>query len=230
MSVADRIKQIQETIANVCASCGRSADSVTLLAVSKTQPIQKIQEAYQAGHRTFAENYVQEALEKQEQLKSLAIDWHFIGRIQSNKSKLLAGRFNVVHSVDRLTIAEKINEAAATQKIFLQLNVANESTKAGVSRTEIDDLFRAVLALPHIQVLGLMVMPPLGLPAKEARKHFSEARQHLERLNSRLSESEKKRHPLNQLSMGTSGDYAEAIAEGSTIVRIGSDIFGPRER
>jgi pyridoxal phosphate enzyme (YggS family) len=235
MSVADRLDHIREKIARACAISGRKTGSVNLLAVSKHQSLRKIFEAYEHGQVHFAENYVQESLAKIEQLRNLPVNWHFIGRIQGNKAKYLPGNFTMIHSVDRASIADAINRRKAQledglrQKVFLQYNVAHEATKAGVDEIEMENLINFVRRLSHIEVVGLMVMPPLEIAAEAVRPHFRQAREFLDRIRSGMPAEVLRQHPLDQLSMGTSHDYEVAISEGATWVRIGTGIFGPRE-
>ncbi len=216
-SIAANLEKINSRIAEACRRAGRSAESVRLLAVSKGQRVEKIRAAYDAGHRSFAENYVQESLDKFSQLENLAIAWHFIGRIQSNKVKALAGRFRVIHSVDRLSIAKAIDAASTKpQEVFLQYNVADEVSKGGGREKDVIELAKAVSAMKNLRVTGIMVMPPLFENPEEARPFFRKARD--------LAGS----FGFRELSMGTSHDFEVAIEEGATWVRVGTDIFGPR--
>ena len=228
--VAARLKNLRERIFEACLVCGRDPGSVQLLAVSKLHPLSLVHAAYREGQRDFAENYVQEALDKI--LESTAnlpgARWHFIGRIQSNKVKPLANRFAAIHSIERASIAEALNALTPEglrQDIFLQFNVAAEATKGGVvEELDLEKLFHCIVErCPRLRVLGLMVMPPLDQPS---RPYFARARTFLARLRGTQVQGF---HPLDQLSMGTSGDYAEAIAEGATWIRIGSEIFGERK-
>lgn len=230
MSVSDRLQLIKQRIEKACARSGRSPSSVHLLAVSKLQPMHAIDEALAAGQMDFAENYAQEAELKQEQIINPRVRWHFIGRIQSNKVKMLAKKFSVLHSVDRFSIAHHLNQLSEgiRQDIFIQYNVAEESTKGGASELELENLVRGVSACPNLQILGLMVMPPLGIAAEEARPYFRAARETMDRLRSALSK-DLEQHAFNQLSMGTSHDFEIAIEEGATWIRVGTDVFGPRE-
>ena len=240
LSVEKRLFNLRQRIQIACARSGRPQESVQLLAVSKLQDSQRIREALACGQRDFAENYVQEAAEKQAQLENSVLRWHFIGRIQSNKVKQLTGKFEAIHSVDRARILQLLNSQGAAlgvvQKIFLQYNVANESSKAGAGDAELGELMESLRSSTHLSALGLMVMPPLSENPEDSRTHFVRARATLARLeaglrmrseNPFLSE-ERARHPFNQLSMGTSHDFEVAIEEGATWVRIGSELFGPR--
>lgn len=228
-SVAERLQILKVRIDQACVKACRAPDSVRLLAVSKLQSGQKIRAALNAGQSDFAENYIQEALLKQTELVDLPLHWHFIGRIQSNKVKRLVGKFSVIHSVDRLSIAEALNRLSVKQNlvqdIFLQFNVANESSKGGMTEPELEDLLTAIENCANLRVLGLMVMPPLTADPELVRRHFVQARTVLAKLRAKFGS----RHPLTQLSMGTSADFEVAISEGSTWIRIGTDVFGPRE-
>ncbi|MGE0527824.1 MAG: YggS family pyridoxal phosphate-dependent enzyme [Bdellovibrionales bacterium] len=225
------MKRLRERVHAACRRSGRPEDAVQILAVSKYQSLNKIREAFDCGQRDFAENYVQEALYKQEQLYAMPVNWHFIGRIQSNKVKFLAGRFSKIHSVDRGSIVETLHRLAPQrpQQIFLQFNAANESTKAGADEIEIENLMNFILERDHIRTLGLMVMPPPTDTPATVRPYFMRARKLMERLRAQLTPEMRERHPLNELSMGTSQDYEVAIEEGSTWIRVGTDVFGPRE-
>ena len=218
MSVAIRLQKIRSRAAKACAVAGRAEESVNILAVSKGQPIAKIREAFNCGQKFFAENYVQEVLIKLEQLETLPVDWHFIGRIQSNKVKLLAGRFSQIHSIDRLNIAATLDSLSLTkpQEIFLQYNVADESSKGGATERDLEELAVKIEAMPHLRLRGLMVMPPLLENPEQVRPFFKKARAMRDKLR------------LNELSMGTSADFEVAIEEGATWIRIGTEIFGER--
>ena len=200
-------------------------NKVLLLAVSKAQPANAIREAFLAGQKSFGENYVQEALTKQQALKDLNIDWHFIGPIQSNKAVSIAENFNWVHGVDRLKIAERLNAAhpssLAPINICIQLNVSNEASKSGVTQQELLPLALAIQQLPNLKLRGLMAIP--APTADLARQHaqFSLVKGYYDDLNH-------KGLGLDTLSMGMSNDYLVAIAEGANIVRVGSAIFGAR--
>lgn len=228
LSVEERLKRLNARIREACAGSGRDASEVSLLAVSKRQAEEKIRRAFASGQKCFAENYLQEAEEKMRQLADLPIEWHFIGRIQTNKIKQLARGFAAIHSVDRRAVAEMLNRqpVEGRQDVFLQFNVAAEASKGGADERGVETLLDFVVAeCPRLRVLGLMVMPPLD---GRSHLHFARSRGLLERLRGRLNGSARGRHPLDQLSMGTSGDFPAAIAEGSTWIRVGTDVFGPR--
>lgn len=217
MSVGDRLNKINQRIENACKKAGRDPHSVRLLAVSKLQPLAKIREAYESGQRDFAENYFQEASAKQNQLVNLSIDWHFVGRIQSNKAKLLAGKFKLIHSVDRLSVIEALAKSNIEQEILLQFNVALEESKGGATEGELEQMLKHA-EKTKLKVSGLMVMPPFTNNAEDVRPFFKRARECARALG------------LSELSMGTTQDFEVAIEEGATWIRIGTDVFGPREK
>jgi pyridoxal phosphate enzyme (YggS family) len=232
-SVAERVKHLHERVRAACDRAGRDVNDVHILAVSKFHSLHRVREAYHEGLRDFAENYAQEALTKIEQLENLPVHWHFIGRIQSNKVKFLAGRFAAIHSVDRLSVARELDRVSASagrvQDIFLQANIAGESQKGGADASDLRKLTREILGLSHLRMLGLMVMPPFADNSEDMRPHFARARVLLGELREELQGEWAGRHPLDQLSMGTTQDFEVAIEEGATWIRIGTDIFGPRE-
>ncbi len=226
-SILEKIRDVRDQISNFEKVYQRPEGSVNLLAVSKTQPFEKIIDAYSCGQRAFGENYVQEALEKISTLKNYDLEWHFIGPIQSNKTKAIAENFDWVHSVDRLKIARRLSEQRPSTlpplKLMLQVNLDNEESKSGVALAELDELAHAVNELDNIVFVGLMAIPAPGKDQKAQRESFrllSSARDKL--IEQGLSNCQ-------QLSMGMSADKEAAIAEGSTIIRIGTDIFGPRK-
>jgi pyridoxal phosphate enzyme (YggS family) len=195
---------------------------VTIVAVSKQQTAAAIMDAYRAGVTHFGESYLQEALPKMDALASLPITWHFVGKLQANKTRQIAERFDWVHTVDRLRIAQRLNEqrppAAAPLNVLIQVNQGGEAQKSGAAEPEVADLARAIQELPRLKVRGLMTLPPQrGAPAH----WFTE----LAALRGRLAEQG---IVLDTLSMGMSGDFADAIGAGATFVRIGTAIFGER--
>lgn len=210
---------------SACHRFHRNSNEVTLLAVSKTKPAADLRAAYMAEQRHFGENYLQEALEKQQQLSDLNIVWHFIGPIQSNKTRSLAEHFDWVHSVDRLKIARRLSEQRpehlAALNICLQVNLDNEDTKSGVSLEELPALVESVAQLPHLTLRGLMAIPA-------PHSDFDQQQQSLTRLHTALQQINACGYALDTLSMGMSGDLEAAVAAGSSIVRIGTDIFGAR--
>jgi len=196
-----------------------------ILAVSKLQSVEKIRKLYTTGQRLFAENYVQEAVEKQKQLADLKIEWHFIGHLQKNKAKLVVGNFTYIHSVDSLELAQTLDHAARmknlTQKIFVQINLAREESKGGIHQEDLSHFLEKSAFLGNIQVVGLMTMPPLFDDPQRARPFFRELRELLKIHQAKCPQ-------LQKLSMGTSSDYRIAAEEGSTIVRLGTILFGER--
>ena len=232
-SVAARLKNLTARVEAACERSGRALSSVQILAVSKKHTLEAVRAAVLCEQRDFAENYVQEAIEKVGQASDLSVRWHFIGRIQSNKVKQLVGKFYAIHSVDRVEILRLLNQTcasqASTQNIFLQFNVAAEASKGGVSEVALTELCAEALACSHLRVLGLMVMPPLREDPEDSRRDFAHAREVLRGLRE-VHVHQLEQHPLDQLSMGTSQDFEVAIEEGSTWIRVGTDIFGPRER
>ena len=222
---SEGVRFTQNRIAEAARAAGRSVDSVTLLAVSKGQSSAAIESAARAGIEHFGENFLQESLPKMEALAGRELTWHFIGRLQANKTRPVAENFAWVHAVDRLKVAERLSAQrpfhAPPLNICLQLHVGGEASKGGVESAEIRELAGAVAALPRLRLRGLMCMPPAESDVTRQRQWFLETRQVFDYLNERGM-------GLDTLSMGTSADFESAIAEGSTIVRIGTAIFGPR--
>ena len=215
----------QSRIAEACRAVSRSVDSVTLLAVSKGQSSAAIDSAARVGIEHFGENFLQESLPKIESLKGRELTWHFIGRLQANKTRAVAENFAWVHAVDRIKIAERLSAQrpahAPPLNVCLQLHVGGEASKGGAEATEIAPLAMAIRDLPSIKLRGLMCMPPAETDIQRQREWFRETRQVFDYLNERGL-------GLDTLSMGTSVDFDAAIAEGATIVRVGTAIFGPR--
>jgi pyridoxal phosphate enzyme (YggS family) len=227
-NIPKQLHHIQKMIADTAIKHDRKATDIHLLAVSKTQAPSRILDAYNAGQRAFGENYLQEARDKQETLHSLDIEWHFIGPIQSNKTRDIAENFDWVHSVDRLKIAQRLSQQRPAHlpplNICVQVNIDNEATKSGVSLEQLPLLMDNINALPQLALRGLMVIPAQRESAKQQEIVFAKVAETLKQLT--LS------NPLlttDTLSMGMSGDIEPAIAAGSTIVRVGSAIFGPRQ-
>ncbi len=225
-SIPEKIREVRDQISLLEKIYKRPAGSVKLLAVSKTQPYENILQAVDCGQMAFGENYTQEAMEKILALKEHDLEWHFIGPIQSNKTKALAENFAWVHSVDRSKIARRLSEQRppnlAPLKILIQVNLDAESSKSGVALSELETLAHAVKDLKNIEFAGLMAIPAPGkdIEAQKASFHLlAQARSKLQALGF---------ESCQHLSMGMSSDKEAAIAEGSTIVRIGTDIFGPR--
>jgi PLP dependent protein len=228
-SIGSNLQEVKRRIEAAAAAAGRSAESVTLLAVSKTFPAEAVREAHAAGQRAFGENYVQEALAKIEALVDLRrqLEWHLIGPLQSNKTRPVAEAFDWVHSVDRLKIAERLAEqrppGLPPLQLTLQVNVSGEASKSGIAPAEVPALARAVAALPPERVClrGLMAIPePAGDLAAQRRPH--------RRLHELFDALRAQGLALDTLSIGMSADLEAAVAEGATLVRIGSAIFGAR--
>lgn len=224
---SDSARDVQNRIADAARAAGRSVDSVTLLAVSKGQSSAAIDSAASAGIEHFGENFLQEALPKIADLSGRELTWHFIGKLQANKTRQVAENFAWVHGVDRLKIAERLSAQrpyhAPPLNLCLQLHVGGEASKGGVDAAEMATLARAVAALPHLKLRGLMSMPPAETDATRQRHWFHETRQVFDYLNENGLQ-------LDTLSMGTSADFEAAITEGATVVRVGTAIFGPRRQ
>jgi PLP dependent protein len=220
--ITDHLAEIVERVARAAQRAGRSAASVTIVAISKQQPAAAIIAAHRAGIANFGESYVQEALPKMDSVSDLGVTWHFVGKLQANKTRQVAERFDWVHTVDRLRIAERLNEqrpaSAAPLNVLIQVNQGNEVQKGGTAVADVTELARAISRLPRLKLRGLMTLPPQsGAPTDWFVG--------LAALRTRL---ESDGIALDTLSMGMSADFAEAIAAGATLVRIGTAIFGTR--
>ncbi|MCP1466034.1 MULTISPECIES: YggS family pyridoxal phosphate-dependent enzyme [unclassified Pseudomonas] len=222
-TIADNIGQVSQRIRAAADAVQRDANSIHLLAVSKTKPAQAVREAYAAGMRDFGENYLQEALGKQAELTDLPLSWHFIGPIQSNKTRAIAENFAWVHSVDRLKIAQRLSEQRPADlpplNICIQVNVSGEASKSGCTPADLPALANAISALPRLKLRGLMAIPEPTDDRAEQDAAFSSVRDLQNSLNL----------PLDTLSMGMSHDLESAIAQGATWVRIGTALFGARD-
>ncbi|HET6420576.1 MAG TPA: YggS family pyridoxal phosphate-dependent enzyme [Geobacteraceae bacterium] len=227
MSVADNLQKIRNRIETAARASGRDPNSVRLVAVSKTKPAEAVMEAIRAGQLIFGENYVQELTSKAAQVPG-PVEWHFIGALQSNKVKYISGLVTLIHSVDRLSLAEEIEKQwgklEKTCDILIEVNVSGEKSKAGTTTSEAVRLVRDIARLPHIRVRGLMTMPPFFDEPEAARPYFRELRE----LAGEIASEEIPDVEMNELSMGMSGDFEVAIEEGATLVRVGSAIFGYR--
>lgn len=225
-TISDNLQAVKNRLAQAAMSAGRPCEDILLLAVSKTWPAQAIREAFAAGQTAFGESYLQEALDKIESLRDLALEWHFIGPIQSNKTRSIATHFDWVHSVDRLKIAERLSQARPLNlpplNVTLQVNISRETTKSGVMPEEVAALARSVQALPALRLRGLMAIPKASDDYAEQRTQFRMLKILFDQLNMVGLQ-------LDTLSMGMSHDMEAAIVEGATIVRVGSAIFGVRE-
>lgn len=224
-AILSNLQATREAIAQAASAAQRGVADVRLLAVSKTFPAEAVREAYRGGQTAFGENYLQEALEKIEALRDLPLEWHFIGPIQSNKTRAIAENFAWVHSVDRLKIAERLSAQRPAHlpplNVCLQVNVSGEESKSGVAPAEVMQLAQAVACLPRLRLRGLMTIPAPAHDEAAKRAPFARMRALLEQLKSRGV-------MLDTLSMGMSHDCTAAIQEGATIVRIGTAIFGAR--
>lgn len=219
------LQAVRRRIYEACMAAGRDPAGVRLLAVSKTFPAEAVREAAAAGQTSFGENYAQEAVDKIARLQDLALDWHFIGPIQSNKTRLIAEHFSWVHSVDRLKIAERLSEQRpghlSPLKVLLQVNVSGEASKAGCAPDEVEALARSISGLPRLELCGLMAIPEPSDDSAVQRSRFGQLRRLGERLRTQG-------YPITELSMGMSADLESAVHEGATVVRIGTAIFGQR--
>ncbi len=223
-TITERLKQIRTQISEAELACNRQPGSVLLLAVSKTKPAEDIAAAYQAGQRHFGENYLQEALRKQQELGAYDITWHFIGPIQSNKTRALATHFDWIHSVDSLKIAQRLSEQRPLYlpplAICLQVNISNEPSKSGITLDELPLLCEQVAKLPNLKLRGVMAIPAPQQDFEQQRQPYKTLYQAVAKLG---------QPKLDTFSFGMTGDLKAAIAEGSTIVRIGTALFGERD-
>ena len=224
--VTENFRKIQDLLAKAAADAGRSADQIRLLAVSKKKPAEAVLEAYSAGQRDFGENFVQEGLEKIAAVNRDDAIWHFIGHLQANKTRAVAEHFQWVHTIDRLKIARRLSEQrpadAADLNVCIEVNIDAEDNKSGVAPDEVGDLAAAVTELPRLKLRGLMCLPAIRTDFEEQRRPFSALRTLMDSLNESGLQ-------MDTLSMGMTADYAAAIQEGATIIRIGTAIFGARE-
>ena len=224
-TIAENIAQLSARLQRLDRQYERSASSVKLLAVSKRHPVESIIAANKVGIEDFGENYLREALDKIQHLSSLRVNWHFIGPIQSNKTKAIAENFQWVHSIDRLKIAQRLSDqrepSASKLNVCVQVNISHEANKSGVELGEVEALCDRVAALPNLQLRGLMAIPAAEPDLDSQRIAFRVLAQEYSRLKPRYVQ-------FDTLSMGMSNDFEAAIAEGSTLIRIGTGIFGPR--
>ncbi len=227
-SITENIASVRERLAAACHRAGRNPEDVRLVAVSKTVPPEGIREAYAAGLRDFGENRVQEAQSKHGALSDLQITWHLIGHLQTNKAKPACGIFRWVHSVDSLRLAERLDSAANTPgkrlPVLLEINLGGEESKSGVREDAMIELARQVAALPHLELRGLMTIPPFLDDPEEVRPFFAR----LAALARRIDAERLPKISMRELSMGMSHDFEVAVEQGATMVRIGTAIFGSR--
>ena len=228
MSIADRLTEVRARIERAARSAGRDPSSVTLVAVSKTFPLAAVRQAYEAGQRDFGENRVQEALQKIAAASDLEIRWHLLGHLQTNKARKAAPAFAMIQSVDSVELLEKLDAAAAetghSPQLLIQVDLAGEATKFGLPPADVPRLFDAALACRAARVVGLMTLPPLPEISEDARPWFRQLRD----LRDGWLASGVPAAMLRHLSMGMSGDFEVAVAEGATLVRVGTAIFGER--
>lgn len=233
MSIADNLIKVSERIQKATEQAGRAAADVQLLAVSKTRSAAELRAAIAAGQTAFGENYLQEALEKIQALAGEAdLEWHFIGPIQSNKTRAIAENFHWVHSVDRLKLAQRLAsqrpQTMAPLNICIQVNLDQEASKSGIAAEELPALAEAIRQLPQLRLRGLMAIPDPQQSPASLRQRFAELRERLQDLRRRWPPADATAPYLDTLSMGMSADLEAAIAEGATLVRVGSALFGAR--
>jgi pyridoxal phosphate enzyme (YggS family) len=225
--LSENIVKLLERVRLSAEKCQRKPGEIRVLAVSKSRPAKDIRQAYYCGLTEFGESYLQEAQAKMAELADLPITWHFIGPLQSNKTRAIAAHFAWVHSVDRDKIARRLNEHRPDflprLQVCLQVNISGEASKSGIGIADLAGLARTVLSLPRLELRGLMAIPAASDDPLQQRAAFA-------RLRTALDELRPLAPALDTLSMGMSGDFEVAIAEGATIVRVGSGIFGPRNR
>ena len=228
MTTAENIKTVQSRIEAATKRAGRDSPSVKLVAVTKTVDVERIREAAAAGAVIFGENRVQEAKEKIEKLGNIA-SWHLIGRLQANKAKYAVKLFDLIHSVDNLALARELDSQAAKagkiQNVLIEVNISGEAAKAGVAPGEVMALIRSAAALRNITIHGMMTVPPYSDNPEDSRRHFIRLRELSERVEKELIPNVS----MRELSIGMSGDFEVAVEEGSTMVRVGTAIFGGRD-
>jgi PLP dependent protein len=226
-AIAENLNLVREQIAQAAAKSGRSADDVELVTITKTHPAEKVREAIEAGQTLFGESRVQEARVKIPELPS-NIHWHFVGHLQKNKIRHALPLFEMIHSVDSLTLAQEVNRIADEEglhgRVLFEVNVAGEGSKFGFAPDKLREQMEQLLALPRLTVLGLMTIPPMAQEAEASRKYFVQLRQLRDRLQTEF------RVDLAQLSMGMTQDFPIAVEEGATLVRVGTAIFGERSK
>ncbi len=227
-NIAENLEKVKARIRKACELSGRPISSVRLVAVSKLHPVELVAEAASAGQLLFGENYVQELTEKAGKIET-KVNWHFIGHLQSNKVRFLPGIVSMIHTVDRLTLAQEIDrqwreKQADVCNLLVQVNVSGETTKSGTTTAEALELVRQIATLQHVKVCGLMTMPPFFDDPELARPYFRELRL----LAEKIRNEEIPNVDMTELSMGMSGDFEVAIKEGATLVRVGTAIFGER--
>src|SRR5712691_11430460 len=225
--IQENLERVRQQIAQAAAKAGRTIDEIELVAITKTHAAEKVREVYEAGQILFGESRVQEARVKIPELPS-AIRWHFVGHLQKNKIRHALPLFELIHSVDSLALAQDINRIAEEEglhpRVLLEVNVAGEGSKFGFAPEKLRDEMEALLALPRLSIEGLMTIPPLAPEAEASRKYFVQLRELRDRLQTEFHVD------LAQLSMGMTQDFAVAVEEGATLVRVGTAIFGERSK
>jgi hypothetical protein len=228
VDIKENIARVLERIAAACLRSGRRPEEVRLVAISKTVPVDRIREAYEAGLRDFGENRVQEGKAKRPALSDLSVTWHLVGHLQTNKAKPARELFHWVHSVDSQRLAQKLDQAALCRgdrlPVLLEVNLGEETTKSGIRGTEVVQLAEQVGQLATLELRGLMVIPPFFEDPEQVRPYFRRLRQLAQEIDSRRLPNVS----MQELSMGMSQDFEVAIEEGATMVRVGTAIFGPR--
>ena len=226
-SIAENLQRVREQMAQAAAKAGRPVEEIELVAITKTHPAEKVREAIEAGQTLFGESRVQEARRKIAELPS-NVRWHFVGHLQKNKVRHALPLFEMIHSVDSLALAEEINRIAQEEglhpRVLLEVNVGGEGSKFGFAPEKLRTELESLLALPRLSILGLMCIPPIAQEVEASRKYFVQLREFRDSLQTEF------RVDLAQLSMGMTQDYWIAVEEGATLVRVGTAIFGERER
>ena len=226
-SIADNLARVKKRMAEAAIRSGRRPDSVKLVGVTKTVEVDRIKEAVSAGLQIVGENYIQEARDKIRELES-PVNWHFVGRLQTNKAKYAVRLFDLIQTVDSFRLAKELNRRTQPLgraiPILIQINLASETSKGGVNPTQCLSLIKQVSTLEYLQVRGLMTMPPFFHQPERARPYFAQLR----KLSQEITEAQLPGIEMNELSMGMSGDFETAIEEGATLIRVGTAIFGER--
>lgn len=232
--LSKNFEKVKERIFQAAVKCGRDPDSIRLVTVSKTMPVEIVKAAVTAGITILGENYIQEARSKIELLSTNAVSWHFIGHLQTNKARYAVRLFDLIHSVDSLRLARELNKEAGkikkTQPILIQVNIGKEASKSGVSAEDIKKLLEEIIQLENLSLRGLMTMPPFFNDPEKARPYFSLLRDLRDRIFKEIEPALNRNNSLDELSMGMTGDFETAIECGATLVRVGTAIFGERKR
>lgn len=228
-AIKDNLNEINQQIMDIALSCGREPDTIQLIAVSKRKSVETIMEGIKAGAKHFGENYIQEAIEKIDIIGKKAACWHFIGHLQSNKAKFAVNYFDYIHTVDTLKLAKAIDKQAKKidkiQKILVQVNISQEKTKSGTNTEDTIQLAEQITSFENLSLQGLMCMPPYFSDPEKARIYFKQ----LGHIKERIIALNLNNVNIKHLSMGMSNDFKVAIEEGSTMVRVGTSIFGRRD-